>query len=169
MRIILSRKGFDSSAGGCPNPIFPDGSVLALPIPDPHSTIRYRDVAFGGSDLGLLVHQLTAGRVRGSHGAHLDPDVAPGDFPRQPGWRPLFGQMGAAQGHLDRQGVGLGDLFLFFGLFRQVERLRRRWRFRPGTRAHHRIWGWFQVGASHRVEAMPAEARAWAAYHPHCR
>ena len=27
MRLILSRKGFDSSSGGCPSPIFPDGIV----------------------------------------------------------------------------------------------------------------------------------------------
>ncbi|MHA1380164.1 MAG: hypothetical protein ACTSRG_17460 [Candidatus Helarchaeota archaeon] len=33
MKIILSRKGFDSSFGGYPSPIFPNGSLLSLPIP----------------------------------------------------------------------------------------------------------------------------------------
>lgn len=28
MRIILSRKGFDSAAGGCPSPILPDGRLF---------------------------------------------------------------------------------------------------------------------------------------------
>ena len=32
-KIILSRKGFDSTAGGKPSPIFPDGSIFSLPIP----------------------------------------------------------------------------------------------------------------------------------------
>src|ERR1035441_4619606 len=31
MKLILSRKGFDSSAGGKPSPIFPDGTMISLP------------------------------------------------------------------------------------------------------------------------------------------
>ncbi len=34
LKVILSRKGFDSSYGGCPSPILPDGTLLSLPIPD---------------------------------------------------------------------------------------------------------------------------------------
>ncbi|WP_454862743.1 Nmad3 family putative nucleotide modification protein [Pseudomonas hormoni] len=30
MQIILSRKGFDSAAGGCPSPILPDGRLFSL-------------------------------------------------------------------------------------------------------------------------------------------
>jgi len=33
MKFILSRKGFDSKSGGYPSPIFPDGSLISLPIP----------------------------------------------------------------------------------------------------------------------------------------
>ena len=33
MKVILSRKGFDSSNGGCPSPIMPDGTLLSMPIP----------------------------------------------------------------------------------------------------------------------------------------
>jgi hypothetical protein len=52
MRIVLSRKGFDSGSGGCPSPIFPDGSMLALPIPDRRSTVRYCDIASNGQCRG---------------------------------------------------------------------------------------------------------------------
>ncbi len=45
MKIILSRKGFDSSAGGVPSPIFPDGGLLSLPIPDKASQIACNDIA----------------------------------------------------------------------------------------------------------------------------
>jgi len=45
MKIILSRKGFDGSSGGCANPILEDGRLLPLPIPDPASPIRYDDIA----------------------------------------------------------------------------------------------------------------------------
>ena len=41
MRLILSRKGFDSANGGCPSPIFPDGSMLSLPIPSRSAPHRY--------------------------------------------------------------------------------------------------------------------------------
>jgi Nucleotide modification associated domain 3 len=33
MKLILSRKGFDSSHGGGPSPIRPDGRLLSFPIP----------------------------------------------------------------------------------------------------------------------------------------
>ena len=33
MKVILSRKGFDSSNGGVPSPIMPDGTLLSMPIP----------------------------------------------------------------------------------------------------------------------------------------
>ena len=34
MKVVLSRKGFDSASGGCPSPILPDGTLLSLPIPE---------------------------------------------------------------------------------------------------------------------------------------
>ena len=36
VRVVLSRKGFDSSSGGYPSPILPDGTLLSLPIPEKH-------------------------------------------------------------------------------------------------------------------------------------
>ncbi|MBD3639797.1 MAG: hypothetical protein HUJ18_02265 [Marinobacter sp.] len=170
MRLILSRKGFDSSAGGCPSPVLPDGSLCVLPIPDPLSQIRYDDVSFGARRLGKIARDLSGGRVRGGSGAHLDPDLMADALPRQHGWRPLLGQTGSAQGHLNNQGVGEGDLFLFFGVFRKAELLRRRWRFVPGTRPFHAIWGWLHVGQVHAVDDLPQEVLPWARYHPHfCR
>ncbi len=45
MKIILSRKGFDSKSGGYPSPIFPDKSLISLPIPahDYVSGVNYAD------------------------------------------------------------------------------------------------------------------------------
>lgn len=169
MKIILSRKGFDSSSGGCPNPIFPDGSLLALPIPDQRSVVRYEQLSHQGMVLGELVEQLTGGRVLASKGAHLDPDLCFDHFQRQPGWQPVLGQSGSAQGHLRKQGIDAGDLFLFFGLFRPVERHSGQWRFVPKTPARHIVWGWLQVGQVVAVDELAPEDRAWLAYHPHCQ
>lgn len=169
MKIILSRKGFDSTAGGVPSPILPGGRLVALPIPDPLSSIRYGDIGSGGRDIGRLVSNLTGGRIRRTSCAHLDPDLVASDLPRHPDWRPIFGQLGAAQGHLRNQGVGPGDLFVFFGLFQATRWHQRRLvRDRSAARKHV-IWGWLQVDRIIPVDACPQTVRAWAGYHPHCR
>ncbi|WP_193162465.1 Nmad3 family putative nucleotide modification protein [Microbulbifer hainanensis] len=167
MRLILSRKGFDSSAGGCPSPIFPDGSLYALPIPDEKSCIHYGDLHHAGYSVGKLVEDLTQGKVYADQGAHLDPDMHAGALPRLPGWRPLLGQTGAAQGHLRKQGVQEGDLFLFFGLFRPVEQAAGCWRFVRGAPARHIIWGWLSIGEIRKVDLLTDEDLPWARYHPH--
>ena len=64
MKLVLSRKGFDSSSGGCPSPILPDGQMLSLPIPGrdrrtPYSVLNTRTL-----DVCHLVSDLTRGRVR---------------------------------------------------------------------------------------------------------
>src|SRR5690349_10684876 len=106
MKIVLSRKGFDSSAGGCASPIV-DGRLVSLPIPDADSRITYAQVrheAVGALD--HVVSDLTRGRIHGSHGAHLDPDLDAGATARLHGWQPIFGQVDAAQSHLQSHGIG---------------------------------------------------------------
>ncbi len=120
MKIIFSRKGFDSASGGAPSPIFPDGRLLSLPIPDRRSTICYKEIRWHEYNLGTIVSELTRGRIRTTHRAHLDPDLYRKSLPRHRGWKPIFGQTGSARGHLRNQGIREGDVLLFFGLFRNV-------------------------------------------------
>lgn len=165
MKLILSRKAFDSGTGKVANPILDDGSMIPMPIPDKQSPIRYKDVTVAGQDLGKVAAELTNGRTRADHFAHLDPDLIESAYPREPGWRPIFGQVGAAQSVLAREGVGRGDLFLFFGWFRRVTSSGGRLRFVPGAPDLHVLWGWLQVD-----EVVPVggvEHPAWMAYHPH--
>lgn len=165
MKLILSRKAFDSSAGGVANPIFDDGSMIPLPIPDKQSPIRYQDLTVAGHNLGTVSSDLTRGRTRSDHFAHLDPDLLASAYPREPGWRPLFGQVGAAQTVLARAGVGPGDLFLFFGWFRRVTRSSSRLEYVKGAPDLHVLWGWFQIGEVITIDG--ASPPAWMAYHPH--
>lgn len=165
MRIILSRKGFDSSAGGIPSPILPDGRPYSLPIPDVQSPIRYGDIDYDGINLGDLLFSMTGDPEWSRRGAHLDPDLRPGSLPRLPGWRPLLGQSGSAQGHLQNEGVGRGDLFLFFGSFRRVRM--EGGRYRSSGAPLHLIWGWMQIAEVCRVDDLPKDALHWARYHPH--
>ena len=75
MKLILSRKGFDSSYGGCASPIFPDSALYSLPIPDCYSNITYGDIRHGDTNIGEMVEDLTDKDVKRDHYAHLDPDI----------------------------------------------------------------------------------------------
>lgn len=116
MKIVFSRKGFDGENGGVPSPIFLDGTMVSLPIPiksqfnygqisSPHKEFRH---------LGQVVEHLTNYRISDSCCVHLDPDLDFGSITREQGWHGIFGQSGRAQRHLEKKGVGPGDLFLFF-------------------------------------------------------
>lgn len=54
MKIILSRKGFDSASGGCPSFIIGD-KLISLPIPDEHTDLEYNNVNICGYNLGEIL------------------------------------------------------------------------------------------------------------------
>ena len=171
MKIVLSRKGFDSSNGRVPSPILPDGTQVSLPIPARRTPTRFEDVRWRDSSLRNLVEDLTRGRIRGEYRCHLDPDLQAGTLPRRPGWRPAFGQVGVAQHHLERESVGAGDLFLFFGWFRPAEQVAgNAWRYVRQAPSVHRLFGWLQVSEVVPVGVNTAgvcAARPWLSDHPH--
>jgi putative DNA base modification enzyme with NMAD domain len=167
VKIIFSRKGFDSSSGGCPNPVLPDGRLLPMPIPDQRSPIQYNDINCSGINLGEIVSDITRDKVKANAGAHLDPDIDHSQYSRSPGWQPLLGQHGSAQGHLAKQGVGAGDLFLFFGLFQPVIETSDGWRFNKQQPARHCFWGWLQVDECFSLNSLKNNQLDWARYHPH--
>lgn len=143
LKVILSRKGFDSAAGGFPSPILPDGSMFSFPIPSRHDRDTMGSLQVGGRNLGSLARQLTRGKIDGDSPIHRDPDIDEDLAVRPQGWRAALGQTGASQTHLARHGVGIGDLFLFYGWFRQVVG-EAELRF-VGDHMHV-IYGWLQVG-----------------------
>ena len=174
MKLILSRKGFDSSAGKCASPIFEDGSHLSLPIPEDSSIVRYADIG-GSHPIGQLVEDLTRQTIKANCGVHLDPDLGVDSSPRKRGWRPMFGQADAAQRHLHKMKVTKGDLFLFFGWFRRVEQRDGRFRYQPGAPDLHILFGWLKVGEIWRKvgetwqdsEDKILDIPDWAKEHPH--
>lgn len=170
MKIIISRKGFDQKYGGVPSPILSDGSMMSLPIPSRWKReTRYDRQYINAGTLGRLVADLTRGCHAGRDTSHLDPDLrAATKRERWMGWRPIFGQAKSAQGHLTKQRVGSGDLFLFFGWFKCVELHHRKYRFVRGAPDLHVIFGWLQI--EQVLPAGPsarAQAPDWARYHSH--
>ncbi len=171
MKIILSRKGVDSSAGGFASPVFPDGQMISIPIPDKRSNVRYRDLiaADNNRSVGKLVRDLSNSKLNTAAKVHVDPDLNRDSLDRDSNWQPLFGQCGAAQTHLHSLNVGHGDLFLFFGWFRRVEWHKRRWRYMTGAPDEHVLFGWLQIDSVEPVEnIMQSEELTWMRYHPHC-
>lgn len=79
-------------------------------------------------------------------GCHLDPDIFKNAIHREPNWRPLFGQVDAAQGHLQKQDVRRDDLFLFFGSFRKTRNDDGKLAYDPHEKEMHVIFGYLQIG-----------------------
>jgi hypothetical protein len=167
MKIVLSRKGFDTQYGKVPNAILPDGTLIAFPIRDGASIVRADAIQRGGEAVGEMVEQLTRGRIRRDYRAHLDPDLDPSSYPREPGWRPVLGQKGSPLGHLLKQKVGAGDLFLFFGWFGRVEKSGATWTYTRGCPPVHLLWGWLNVASCLDPRNLPDGPGRWLAYHPH--
>lgn len=170
MKLILSRKGIDSSFGTFASPILPDGTLCWLPIPENTSykpnLPTYDDVAFHGETLGKIISDLSNGKIPASQQIHLDPDLYAPHVDRLPGWKPTFGQTGAAQRHLLNNGVRQDDLFLFFGWFRQTEFRDGRLQYVKNAPDVHVIYGWFQIEEHAYVDVFFRPA-AWMSFHPH--
>jgi hypothetical protein len=173
VKIIFSRKGFDSSdhCGRVASPIFPDGTLLSLPIPanQSHSRSKYRDLGeVNGHSVAKVVEDLTNKAMNGSDNVHLDPDLRASMLARLPGWLPIFGPPDKSHTHMQTCGVTTGDLFLFFGWFRKVELHNGKYRFVPNSPNVHVLFGWLQI--DHWVDAGPegrTNAPSWARNHPH--
>ncbi len=161
MRVILSRKGFDSGAGGCPSPILPDGTLLSLPIPDSTGNYIYEDLMLStGVTYSEILKSLNPNAVYTK--CHLDPDIRK-DIRKTPTeWVPAFGQVDAAQTHLMDNNIKKGDLFLFFGWFRETEYYEGKLRFVKKAPDVHVIYAYLQIGEV--LDGIDVKKCPW---HPH--
>ena len=168
LKVILSRKGFDSSNGGCPSPIMPDGTLISMPIPSKDG-VQYSDLQYNGISYAKLLSQLNSKAVCSS--CHLDPDIRD-NVRTSPisGWKAAFGQANAAQGILTNAKVEKGDIFLFFGWFRQTELKNGVYKFtRKQSSNFYRhsdlqiIYGYMEIG---EIIKSPAQISKYP-WHPH--
>ena len=122
-----------------------------------------------GKPLSDVVTAITRHRIAPRTGVHLDPDRRRRARPRLRGWRPLFGQVDSAQTHLENCGVGVGDIFLFFGWFRATVRVNGQLSFDRAAPNLHVIFGWLQVDRMLLPTAEGGSIPRWADDHPHVR
>jgi len=145
-KVVLSRKGFDSSAGGGFSPFDPQtGEYVVLPIPMGKSerkiskSLKYEDIHIKGNhldgypetDLKSLMRAMgvkkvtlqTKGKKEESEYAHFDPWLGHCPWLAEGSNHPIgaFGQVDRAEAHLHNKGVGKGSLFLFFSRFKPIK------------------------------------------------
>ena len=121
MKIILSRKGFDSANGGIVSPIMEDGTLISFPIPSDDKD-NFEDLIYRGQSYAKILQDLNYKEHPKYHNCHLDPDLT---MDRRKdkidGWCPIFGQVNSSAVYLLKNvDVEVGDLFLFFGNYHKV-------------------------------------------------
>ena len=149
MKLILSRKGFDSKAGGYPSPILPDGTLVSLPIPEENTCVYYKDLMVNPKlyYLELMTQLGMSKKYNRNSTAHLDPDINPSILQRKPNWKAIFGQYKSAEGHLRNQNVNKDDIFLFYGWFKKTILTSTGYKYDPSDKeGKHIIWGYLQIG-----------------------
>lgn len=138
MKIVFSRKGFDSSYGGFPSIILPEemgSKMISFPIPE----TNFAQCGWLASDLSFILNDRSklslkdifvqlgiADKIRLSGKGianaddvkfHFDPEIQSVENIRS---YAAFGQSGAASSHLLSKGIESGDVFLFFGTFKKT-------------------------------------------------
>lgn len=158
MKVILSRKGFDKNNGGIASPILQDGTLISLPIPSIYGR-PYADMYYKEQSYADILKSL--GYKQKCQLGHLDPDIRADVFSADNAlWRPMLGQLSSAQGVLRNRNVGVGDFFLFFGMFQEVD---ANFHYLSGTLPKHVIYGYLEIG---KVVSDPNEIKKYT-WHPH--
>lgn len=177
MKIILSRKGFDSAYGGYPSPILPNGKMISLPIPSSRDFTKYSDLKIDDKQTYFDLMKELKSNIRYDKEWHeltkdsecrLDPDICTGIIQRSENWKPCFGQINQAQSHLLNQDVKKNDLFLFFGWFKKTILKNGILQFDKSAPDLHIIFGYLQIDKILQVNDK-TKIPAWMLNHPHAR
>ncbi len=150
VKVILSRKGFDSANGGILSPIMEDGTLISFPIPS-NDKDTYDDLVYCGQSYSKILKDL---KYKGNPNCHIDPDLS---IDRRmhiiDNWCPVFGQINSSATYLmNKVGVNVGDLFLFFGNFHKIRCVDGTYQYVKKTGDFYSdndlqiIWGYMQVG-----------------------
>ena len=143
MKLILSRKGFDSQYGCIPSPIMPNGDLISMPIPEKGAIDTFQSLKYREDTYEKILRDL--GYKQEIWECHLDPDIY--NPKNQIGWKAIFGQSDAAAGHLKNQKIQNNDIFLFFGTFREVILNEDgKYSYEKSSKEKHIIYGYLQVG-----------------------
>ncbi len=170
MKVVLSRKGFDSTYGGYPSLILPNKEMITLPIPGARLDTKYYDLKTrSGKSLYSIMHSIKGTinknqKLTPNTTCHLDPDICDFSVKRAKGWTGAFGQDNAAATVLKNEDIKEGDLFIFFGWYNDVVIEDGKYSFKNGQ-GRHTMFGYFQVDKIYHPneEDVPSQFKS----HPH--
>ena len=172
MKIILSRKGFDSANGGIVSPIMEDGTMISFPIPaNNDDNDKFEDLFYLGESYTKILKDLNYKEDPERPNCHLDPDLSMDRRKNKiDGWLPIFGQVNSSARYLKNTvRVNPGDLFLFFGNYHKVRYVNGKYQYIKKTGDFYSdndlqvIWGYMQVK---KIITDPEEQRKYN-WHPH--
>ncbi len=172
MKIILSKKGLDSSNSVKPITI-DNKQMIFLPIPSnqDYDNARYSEVFENkisllfycmemGIDFGYIDNKKLP--MNGTTNCHLDPQLI--NYFGYDNFKGSFGQVKAAQKHLENKQVQAGDLFLFYGWYTDNKTHKEK----------HTLFGYLQVGEIIKVNELTASQKQkivdkypWLHHQPH--
>lgn len=173
MKVILSRKGFDSSAGGYASFIYPNGKMQSLPIPSTKDATKYSEIISLNQETNLYeTMKAISPKIRSKRmieltpetTCHLDPDIDARSLIRPQEWRGCFGQCNSAQTVLANNNIEHDDLFLFFGWFKNVINNNGKLTLEPGE-GKHVLFGYLQVDSV--LYTKGNKIPEWLRTHPH--
>ena len=143
---------------------------------DPTSKITYKDLWHGDTNIGKVVAKISpaSANLRTALGSKVPRPLRSGYqsrstySPRKKGWRPLFGQSGASQGHLRQPEVCKSAICSYFlDSSGGLRKLLAGWCFVKDAPKLHVLWGWLQIGKIRKVDTLTKDELPWTCYHPH--
>lgn len=177
MKVVLSRKSMDSQYGGIPSPIIQTEQgyqkYFPLPIPFEQSNIKYSDLQlFNNFTVWDFIKDVQP-KYNNFQCCHLDPDIRQSYIRNRPeGWQRSFGQVMQAQSHLDKNKIGMGDIFLFFGWFQFAELKDGKFAYKKTKdypNGFHAIYGYLQVDKIYNPNKQDVVVPEWLQDHPHVK
>lgn len=184
MRIVLSRKGYDSANGGRPSPVFREGCgkwenrMFSLPIPESdkigkdewkntNTERQWKDIDF---PCGFTPEIRKPCKWNGEEAfVHLDPDIRQVIYDKCPkNWKPAYGQNDGFVTHIfnclsSNEKTKCEILFLFYGLFRDY--IMDGKTLKAYGKEYHAIWG-YMLSEPRTIDDKIRKEYPW---HPHCK
>ena len=164
-KLILSRKGLDSSNSNKPSLVWENGDLISLPIPSKDTT-RYADLKYLDWSYESIINDLKILPKSTELRCHCDPDIyAENKTGTIKDWKACFGQHGVAQIHLNKKKVTKGDIFLFFGWFKKTQLIDGQLSYLKESQDQHIIYGYLQIG-KRIIDSKEIKQYYW---HPHAQ
>ena len=149
MKVILSKKGLDSTKNNACNLLIDDGKtkeLVMIPIPNDKDTTTYKELKLYKNmpiyDL-LIENKYYSTKIKNMQ-CHADPNIS--NFFKVKPFLGSVGQCMSAQSLLKNQKINKGDIFIFFGLFNEATFDGNKLSIHDYSNLKHIMFGYLEIG-----------------------